>query len=204
MSQHRDDQEIEALAENRIIEDTGIVLCCRILYMLHMSILHKSDVTKPTQYRPLPVSEPPQPTRSSPHSWSCSDRETQDMQSSLFHGSTSVNGIVNDVDVRAFIDDFSSQAKSQITLAGVSVAMDVAILAIPGLGTTETSRMLCSCSLLLGVGCIFAATMVQHFGERMRSIDFAVQFTSYYCSLTLTLLIEQYTDLLLRTKVNQL
>lgn len=105
---------------------------------------------------------------------------------------TSVDGIVNGVDVKTFIDDFSSQAKSQITLvsavsmsqiyfvahrfsqAGVSVAMDVAILAIPGLGTTVTSRTLCSCSLLLGVGCIFAATIVQHFGERMQSIDFAV------------------------------
>jgi hypothetical protein len=104
---------------------------------------------------------------------------------------TSVDGIVNGVDVKTFIDDFSNQAKSQITLvsavsmsqifvthrfsqAGVSVAMDVAILAIPGLGTTVTSRTLCSCSLLLGVGCIFAATIVQHFGERMQSIDFAV------------------------------
>ncbi|KAG0693262.1 hypothetical protein DFH29DRAFT_1007481 [Suillus ampliporus] len=87
---------------------------------------------------------------------------------------TSVDGIVNGVDVRTFIDDFSSQARSQITLAGISVAMDVAIFAIPGLGTTVTSRTLCSCSLLLGVGCIFTATMVQHFGERMRSIDFAV------------------------------
>lgn len=122
---------------------------------------------------------------------------------------TSVDGIVNGVDVRTFIDDFSGQAKSQITLvsavsvsqicfttyrfwqAGVSVAMDVAILAIPGLGMTVTSRTLCSCSLLFGVGCIFAATMVQHFGERMRSIDFAVRFAPYYCSLSLTLLIEQ-------------
>ncbi|KAG2125094.1 hypothetical protein DEU56DRAFT_916702 [Suillus clintonianus] len=56
------------------------------------------------------------------------------------------------------------------------MAMDIAILAIPGLGMTETSQTLCSCSLLIGVGCIFAGTMVQHFGVRMRSID----FVSYY------------------------
>lgn len=68
------------------------------------------------------------------------------------------------------------------------MAIDVAILAIPGLGATQTSQTLCSCSLLLGVGCIFAGTMVQHFGEKMRSMDFAVRFTLSFCSLRLTLL----------------
>jgi hypothetical protein len=60
------------------------------------------------------------------------------------------------------------------------MALDIAILAVPGLGTTVTSQTLCSCSLLFGVGCIFAGTMVQHFGERMRSIDFAVRFTLFF------------------------
>lgn len=68
------------------------------------------------------------------------------------------------------------------------MAMDIAILAIPGLGATETSQILCSCSLLFGVGCIFAGTIVQHFGERMRSMDFAVRFTPSFCNLSLTLL----------------
>ncbi|KAG0701245.1 hypothetical protein DFH29DRAFT_1000432 [Suillus ampliporus] len=45
---------IEALAENGIIEDTGV------------DIVHAT---------PLPVSEPPQPTQGSPYSKSCSDRE---------------------------------------------------------------------------------------------------------------------------------
>lgn len=27
-AEHRDDRETEALAENEIVEDTGIVLCC--------------------------------------------------------------------------------------------------------------------------------------------------------------------------------
>jgi hypothetical protein len=108
--------------------------------------------------------------------------------------STSVDGIINGVEVQGFIDDFSSQTKNQITLvstlsvsrtrnpsfslpcqAGVSMALDIAILAIPGLGTTTIVQTLCSCSFLLGVGCIFAGTMVQHFCERMRSLDFAVR-----------------------------
>jgi hypothetical protein len=67
------------------------------------------------------------------------------------------------------------------------MALDVAILAIPGLGTSAIAQTLCSCSLLLGVGCIFAGNMVQHFGERMGSLDFAVRFTSRFCILTLTL-----------------
>ncbi|KAG1805829.1 uncharacterized protein BJ212DRAFT_1303894 [Suillus subaureus] len=68
--------------------------------------------------------------------------------------STSVDGIINGVEVQMFIDDFSSQTKNQITLAGVSMALDIAILAIPGLGTTAIAQTLCSCSFLLGVGCI--------------------------------------------------
>ncbi|KIK32958.1 hypothetical protein CY34DRAFT_18689 [Suillus luteus UH-Slu-Lm8-n1] len=89
---------------------------------------------------------------------------------------TSVDGIVNGVEVRTFVDNLSNQTKNQITLAGVSMALDIAILAVPGLGTTVTSQILCSCSLLFGVGCIFAGTMVQHFGDRMRSVDFAVYY----------------------------
>jgi hypothetical protein len=54
------------------------------------------------------------------------------------------------------------------------MALDVAILAVLGLGTSLFAQTLCSCSLLLGVGCIFASIMVQHFGERMGSLDFAV------------------------------
>ncbi|KAG1858589.1 hypothetical protein C8R48DRAFT_775026 [Suillus tomentosus] len=45
--------------------------------------------------------------------------------------STSVDGIVNGVEVQSFIDDFSNQTRNQITLAGISMALDVAILAIP-------------------------------------------------------------------------
>ncbi|KAG1796341.1 uncharacterized protein HD556DRAFT_1307077 [Suillus plorans] len=71
--------------------------------------------------------------------------------------STSVDGIVNGVEVQSFIDDFGSQTRNQITLAGISMALDVAILAVPGLGATTTAQTLCSCSFLLGVGCLLSA-----------------------------------------------
>ncbi|KAG1892963.1 uncharacterized protein F5891DRAFT_986287 [Suillus fuscotomentosus] len=48
--------------------------------------------------------------------------------------STSVDGIINGVEVQSFINDFSSQTRNQITLAGISMALDIAILAIPWLG----------------------------------------------------------------------
>ncbi|KIK35318.1 hypothetical protein CY34DRAFT_96312 [Suillus luteus UH-Slu-Lm8-n1] len=81
--------------------------------------------------------------------------------------STSVDGIINGVEVQGFINDFSSQTKNQIALVSVSMALDIVILAIPDLGTTTIAQTLCSCSFLLGVGCIFTGTMVQHFCERM-------------------------------------
>ncbi|KAG1831701.1 hypothetical protein EV424DRAFT_1342699 [Suillus variegatus] len=71
--------------------------------------------------------------------------------------STSVDGIINGVEVQLFIDDFGSQTRNQITLAGIFMALDVAILAVPGLGATTTAQTLCSCSFLLGVGCLLSA-----------------------------------------------
>jgi hypothetical protein len=81
------------------------------------------------------------------------------------------------------------------------MAMDIAILAIPGLGTTKTSQILCSCSILLGVGCIFANTVVQHFGTRMRSMDFAVRFALSFCKPILTLPTSQAYYLRRKTKI---
>ncbi|KAG2092957.1 uncharacterized protein F5147DRAFT_779520 [Suillus discolor] len=89
---------------------------------------------------------------------------------------TSIDGIVNGVEVKSFVDNLSIQMKNQITLAGVSMALDITILAIPGLGATMASQTLCSCSLLFGVNCIFVGTIVWHFGEKMRSIDFVVYY----------------------------
>ncbi|KAG1852162.1 hypothetical protein F4604DRAFT_1933728 [Suillus subluteus] len=90
--------------------------------------------------------------------------------------STSIDGIINGVEVQSFIDDFGNQTRNQITLASIAMALDIAILAIPGLGATPTAQTLCSCSFLLGIGCIFAGTIAHHFGEQMRSIDFVAYY----------------------------
>ncbi|KAG2087840.1 hypothetical protein BD769DRAFT_1396427 [Suillus cothurnatus] len=103
--------ETEELADNGLIHETGIVSCCRILYIL--STVFCMPITIDSVKR------------------------------------TSIDGIINGVEVRNFVNNLSSQTRNQITLAGVSMALDIAILAVPG-------------------------TMRQHFGDRMRSIDFAV------------------------------
>jgi hypothetical protein len=41
--------------------------------------------------------------------------------------------------------------------------------------------------------------MVQHFGDRMRSVDFAVRFTQFFCKLNLTSPTEQAYYLQKRT-----
>ncbi|KAG2053006.1 hypothetical protein BDR06DRAFT_1009118 [Suillus hirtellus] len=186
---------IKSLADNEILEETSIVFCCMqdIVYptyavFLYSDVINFSDRLGHHQF--LNRHNQPEARLIRSHAVREKHRSCKIL---VFMGnaaammlcmpitisrirSTSVDGILNGVEVNSFVDDFSSQAKSQITLAAVSVAMDIAILVIPGLGATETSQTLCSCSLFLGVGCIFAGMMVQHFGERMRSMDFA----SYY------------------------
>lgn len=168
---------IEGLADNETIEETGAVFCCRILYILrHHQFLHRHNQPEARLIRNHAVREK---HRSCKILVFMGNAAAMMLCIPITIGRirrTSVDGVLNGVEVNSFIDDFSSQARSQITLAGVSMAMDIAILAIPGLGTTETSQTLCSCSLLFGVGCIFAGTMVQHFGERMRSMDFASHY----------------------------
>ncbi|KAG1848374.1 hypothetical protein C8R48DRAFT_730110 [Suillus tomentosus] len=89
-----------------------------------------------------------------------------------------VDGLVNGVDMRGFTDDFSVQAKSQTTVASVIMAVDASILAIPGLGSQLTTKTMCSISFILSVYCIIGCTMAQHFGQRLRSLDFAVRLYS--------------------------
>ncbi|KAG1886922.1 uncharacterized protein F5891DRAFT_1200307 [Suillus fuscotomentosus] len=168
---------IEGLADNGIVEETGVVFCCRISYILrHHQFLNRHNQPEARLIRTHAVREKHRRCKllvfigNAAAMVLCMPITIDRIRS------TSVDGILNGVEVNSFIDDFSSQAKGQITLAGVSMALDITILAIPGLGTTQTSQTMCSCSLLLGVGCIFAGTMVQHFGQRMRSMDFA----SYY------------------------
>ncbi|KAG2084072.1 uncharacterized protein F5147DRAFT_659953 [Suillus discolor] len=98
-----------ASVENGVIEDTGVVLCLIEKPRTCKALYFVSNTAATILCMPITIDH---------------------------IRNTSIDGIVNGVDIRTFIDDFSGQAKSQITLAGVSVAMDVTILAIPGLGTT--------------------------------------------------------------------
>ncbi|KAG2346004.1 hypothetical protein BDR05DRAFT_998055 [Suillus weaverae] len=89
-----------------------------------------------------------------------------------------VDGLVNGVDIKAFTDNFNAQAKSQTTMASVIMAVNTSILAIPGLGAQITTKTLCSISFILSVYCILGCAIAQNFGQRLRSLDFAVQLTS--------------------------
>jgi len=54
------------------------------------------------------------------------------------------------------------------------MAVDASILAIPDVGSQIITRALCSLSLILSVHCIFMGVVAQHFGQKMKSLDFAV------------------------------
>ncbi|KAG1717740.1 hypothetical protein EDD22DRAFT_964497 [Suillus occidentalis] len=87
-----------------------------------------------------------------------------------------VDGIVNGIDIRGFTDDFNAQSKAQTTVASVILAVNASILAVPGLGAPSPTKTLCSISFILSVFCIVACTMAQHFGYRLRSLDFAAYY----------------------------
>ncbi|KAG2105835.1 uncharacterized protein F5147DRAFT_654077 [Suillus discolor] len=140
---------VKALAENRTIEDTGVVHCCypfmnRMLLSQHTighyQYLNRHNQPEARLIRGHAVIEKPRTCKAlyfmgnTAATILCMPITIDCIKN------TSVDGIVNGVDVRTFIDDFTSQAKSQITLAGVSVAMDVAILAILGLGILPTKK----------------------------------------------------------------
>ncbi|KAG1795688.1 uncharacterized protein HD556DRAFT_1442014 [Suillus plorans] len=168
---------VEEIAENDLVPETGIVLCCRIMYMLrHHQYLHRYNQPEARLIRTHAVRE--RHTKFKLLHFVGNTAATMLCMPITFSRvrSTSVDGIVNGVEVQSFIDDFGSQTRNQITLAGISMALDVAILAVPGLGATTTAQTLCSCSFLLGVGCIFAGTIVHHFGERLKSLDFAAYY----------------------------
>ncbi|KIK34657.1 hypothetical protein CY34DRAFT_17569 [Suillus luteus UH-Slu-Lm8-n1] len=185
---------IEDLAENELIHETSIVFCCRILYILRALLSRKPGLVERIyisgHHQYLHCHNQPEARLIRNHA---AKEKRRNCRLLFFMGNTaatifcmpvtiesvkrtSVDGVVNGVEVRNFVENLNSQTKGQITLAGFAMALDIAILAVPGLGTTVTAQTLCSCSLLLGVGCIFTGTMVQHFGERMKSIDFAIYY----------------------------
>jgi hypothetical protein len=106
-----------------------------------------------------------------------------------------VDGIVNSLDIRQFVDRFNDDNVKHSTLvrtfsyievrklckftsyiikAGVILAVDASILAIPDIGSQVITRTLCSLSLIFGVHCILAGVTARHFGEKMKSLEFAV------------------------------
>lgn len=107
-----------------------------------------------------------------------------------------IDGLVNVVDIRSFTDDLSAQAKAQTTVvsflsrtqmrtclprlclllqASVIMAVNASILAVPGLGAQLATKTMCSISFVLSFYCIIGCAMAQHFGHRLRSLDFAVR-----------------------------
>ncbi|KAG1725139.1 hypothetical protein EDD22DRAFT_853724 [Suillus occidentalis] len=90
-----------------------------------------------------------------------------------------VDGIVNLLDIRKFLDHFNDDILKHSTLAGVIMAVDASILAIPNVGSQTITRALCSLSLILSVHCIFAGVVAQHFGQKMTSLEFALEFSQF-------------------------
>ncbi|KAG2739285.1 hypothetical protein P692DRAFT_20851542 [Suillus brevipes Sb2] len=86
-----------------------------------------------------------------------------------------VDGIVNSLDIDKFVDHFNNDNLKHSTLAGVIMAVDAGILAIPSIGSQTTTIALCSVSLILCVHCIFASVVAQHFGQKMKSLEYAVR-----------------------------
>ncbi|KAG1789569.1 hypothetical protein EV424DRAFT_1550143 [Suillus variegatus] len=91
-----------------------------------------------------------------------------------------VDGIVNLLDIKKFLDHFNDDNIKHSTLAGVIMAVDASILAIPNIGSQVTTRTLCSLSLILSVHCIFAGVVAQHFGQKMKSLQFASHNLKYH------------------------
>ncbi|KAG1784510.1 uncharacterized protein HD556DRAFT_1445409 [Suillus plorans] len=91
-----------------------------------------------------------------------------------------VDGIVNLLDIKKFLDHFNDDNIKHSTLAGVIMAVDASILAIPNIGSQVTTRTLCSLSLILSVHCIFAGVVAQHFGQKMKSLQFASHNLQYH------------------------
>ncbi|KAG2742811.1 hypothetical protein P692DRAFT_20748609, partial [Suillus brevipes Sb2] len=67
-----------------------------------------------------------------------------------------VDGIVNALDIKTFVDNFSSQNTAQITLAGVIMVVDAGFLAVQGVGTGTVAESILKGSIIFCVGCMFA------------------------------------------------
>jgi hypothetical protein len=56
------------------------------------------------------------------------------------------------------------------------MAVDAGFLAVQGVGTGAVAESILKGSIIFCVGCIFSGMFAQHFGEKMKSLRFAVCF----------------------------
>ncbi|KAG1793333.1 uncharacterized protein HD556DRAFT_1443768 [Suillus plorans] len=89
-----------------------------------------------------------------------------------------VDGLINSLDIKNFVDDFSTQNTAQITLAGVIMAIDAGFLAVQGVGTGMVAESILKGSIIFCVGCMFSGMFAQHFGEKLKTLRFAVSILS--------------------------
>ncbi|KIK41669.1 hypothetical protein CY34DRAFT_107206 [Suillus luteus UH-Slu-Lm8-n1] len=127
--------ETEDLANNEMIDETGVVFCCRILYILrHHQFINRHNQPEAHLVRNHELRE-----------------KHRSCKALVFMGNaaammlcmpitigrirrTSVDGILNGVEVNSLVDDFSSRAKNQITLSyylGKKRNMFIIITGIP-------------------------------------------------------------------------
>ncbi|KAG1813001.1 hypothetical protein EV424DRAFT_1349196 [Suillus variegatus] len=85
-----------------------------------------------------------------------------------------VDGLVNYLDLKNFIDDFNTQNNAQITLVGVIMAIDTGFLAVQGVGTGLIADSILKGSIIFCVGCLFAGMFAQCFSKKLKSLRFAV------------------------------
>ncbi|KAG2737390.1 hypothetical protein P692DRAFT_20761925, partial [Suillus brevipes Sb2] len=108
----------EDLANNEVIDETGVVFCCAILYIIrHHQFINRHNQPEARLIRNHALRE-----------------KHRSCNALVFMGNaaamvlcmpitigrirrTSVDGILNGVEVNSLVDDFSSQAKNQITLS---------------------------------------------------------------------------------------
>ncbi|KAG2129696.1 uncharacterized protein EDB93DRAFT_1256172 [Suillus bovinus] len=87
-----------------------------------------------------------------------------------------VDGLINYLDIKNFVDDFNSQNTTQITLAGVIMAIDAGFLSIQGVGTGVVADSILKGSIIFCVGCMLAGMLAQHFGEKLKTLRFAAYY----------------------------
>jgi hypothetical protein len=75
--------------------------------------------------------------------------------------------------------------------AGVIMAVDAGFLAVQGVGTGTVAESILKGSIIFCVGCMFAGMFAQHFGEKLKTLRFAVCLILCSAAISLTLPLNQ-------------